>query len=101
MKPRPITSPDDPALAELCRELASRAAAIDETGDWPAEQFRLCGEYGVYQWFADPQWGGQAWSEEHVLRGYLALAAACLTTTFVLTQRKAPAGGSKPAITNR
>src|SRR6185369_2719205 len=32
-------------------------------------------------------WGGQGWREEDVIRGYLALSAACLTTTFVLTQR--------------
>ena len=55
---------------------------------WPAEQLRLCGEYGVYQWFAGHEWGGQAWDQESVLRGYLALAGACLTTTFILTQRE-------------
>ena len=54
---------------------------------WPAEQFRLCGEHGVFEWFIDPAWGGQAWREEDIIRGYLALSAACLTTTFVLTQR--------------
>ena len=40
-----------------------------------------------FEWFIDPAWGGQGWSEEQVVRGYLALSAACLTTTFVLTQR--------------
>jgi len=84
---RTILSPTDPALAELCRELAARAEALDASGDWPAEQLRLCGEYGVYQWFADRRWGGQAWDQESLLRGYLSLSSACLTTTFVLTQR--------------
>lgn len=88
MQPSAISSPGDPALAALCRELAARAAALDASGDWPAEQLRLCGEYGVFQWFADPLWGGQAWNGEDVLRGYLALSAACLTTTFVITQRE-------------
>jgi alkylation response protein AidB-like acyl-CoA dehydrogenase len=86
--PTPITSPDDPALAELCGDLAGRAAALDVSGAWPAEQLRLCGEYGVYLWFAAPEWGGQAWPDVDVLRGYLALSAACLTTTFILTQRQ-------------
>src|SRR5262245_16011563 len=86
--PRIIQSPDSPALADLCRALDERAAELDRTGGWPAEQFRLCGEYGVYQWFAGHEWGGQAWSQEQVLRGYLALASACLTTTFALTQRE-------------
>jgi alkylation response protein AidB-like acyl-CoA dehydrogenase len=83
-----ITSPDDPALAALCRELADRAVALDESGAWPAEQLRLCGEYGVYQWFAAEEWGGQAWSQADVIRGYLALSRACLTTTFIITQRE-------------
>jgi alkylation response protein AidB-like acyl-CoA dehydrogenase len=82
-----ITSHDDPALDELCHELAARAEELDATGAWPAEQLQLCGEYGVYQWFIDRKWGGQAWNQESIVRGYLKLSAACLTTTFVLTQR--------------
>jgi alkylation response protein AidB-like acyl-CoA dehydrogenase len=82
-----ITSPDDPALAELCSLLAKQAVEMDRTGQWPAEQLRLCGEHGVYEWFMDPRWGGQGWSDEQLVRGYLTLSAACLTTTFVLTQR--------------
>src|SRR5262245_59793181 len=77
----------DPALAELRRQLVERATELDRTGDWPAEQLRLCGEFGVYEWFLDPAWGGQGWEEEQVVRGYLALSAACLTTTFIITQR--------------
>ena len=82
-----ITSPSDPALRELCTELASAAQETDLSGDWPSEQLRLCGESGVYQWFLDPAWGGQGWDEDSIIRGYLALSSACLTTTFVITQR--------------
>ncbi len=82
-----ITSPDDPALAELCARLAELAIAMDQSGQWPAEQLRLLGEYGVYEWFIDPAFGGQDWNEEDLVRGYLALSASCITTTFVLTQR--------------
>jgi alkylation response protein AidB-like acyl-CoA dehydrogenase len=85
--PTRITSPDDPALAELCAALAERAIEIDRSGQWPVEQLRLCGEYGVYEWFIGPTWGGQGWNEEQLVRGYLALSAACVTTSFVLTQR--------------
>jgi alkylation response protein AidB-like acyl-CoA dehydrogenase len=88
MNRHPISSPDDPALAELCRALGDRGAELDRTGAWPAEQLRLCGEYGVYRWFAAEDWGGLAWDHESIIRGYLALAEACLTTTFVLTQRE-------------
>ncbi|MEM8943734.1 MAG: acyl-CoA dehydrogenase family protein [Planctomycetota bacterium] len=82
-----ITSPDDPALEELCAELARLANDLDVSGEWPARQLQLCGEYGVFEWFLEPQWGGQAWDDEAVVRGHLALSSACLTTTFVLTQR--------------
>jgi alkylation response protein AidB-like acyl-CoA dehydrogenase len=82
-----ITSPDDAALADLCRQLAASAEELDQSGQWPAEQLRQCGEYGVYQWFIDAAWGGQSWDQESILRGYLALSTACLTTTFILTQR--------------
>jgi alkylation response protein AidB-like acyl-CoA dehydrogenase len=82
-----ITTPDDPALADLCAELSARADATDAIGDWPGEQLRLCGEAGVFEWFLDGEWGGQGWSDVDVVRGYLALSAACLTTTFIITQR--------------
>jgi alkylation response protein AidB-like acyl-CoA dehydrogenase len=82
-----IRSPDDAALADLCCELAARSHQLDLTDDWPEEQLRLCGEYGVYQWFLPPEWGGQGWSEVDIVRGYLQLSAACLTTTFIVTQR--------------
>jgi len=82
-----ITSPDDPALDDLCEQLAERASATDAAGTWPAEQLRLCGEAGVFRWFLPPEWGGLGWREEQVVRGYLALSQACLTTTFIITQR--------------
>jgi alkylation response protein AidB-like acyl-CoA dehydrogenase len=82
-----IASPDDSTLAELSAQLARQAIDLDRTGNWPVEPLRLCGEYGVFEWFLDPVWGGQGWNEEQVVRGYLALSAACLTTTFIITQR--------------
>jgi len=82
-----ITSPDDPALDELCERLAQLADEIDVTDAWPSEQLQLCADYGVYEWFIEPEWGGQGWDTEAVVRGYLELSSACLTTTFILTQR--------------
>jgi len=82
-----IHSLDDTALASLCALLAERAIDMDRDGQWPAEQLRLCGEAGVFEWFLDPAWGGQGWSDEQVVRGYLALSAACITTAFIITQR--------------
>src|SRR5690606_36787908 len=71
--PSTIRSPDDPALAELTAELAKRSAELDTPGAWPADQLVLCGEYGVYEWFLEPSFGGQAWSPADICRGYLAL----------------------------
>lgn len=82
-----ITSPDDPALEELCAQLATLANDLDVSAAWPAKQLQLCGEYGVFEWFLGQEWGGQDWDNETVVRGHLALSSACLTTTFVLTQR--------------
>lgn len=82
-----ITSPDGPQLDALCQFLAEQASELDRTGAWPTEQLQRCGEMGVFEWFLEPEWGGQGWSEVDVIRGYLRLSAACLTTTFIITQR--------------
>jgi alkylation response protein AidB-like acyl-CoA dehydrogenase len=82
-----INSPDSPELHELCARLAEMAIELDRHPTWPAEQLRLCGEYGVYEWFIDPAWGGQGWNEADVVQGYLTLSAACVSTAFILTQR--------------
>lgn len=87
MPSRHITSPDSPALDELCQQLVELAPALEEPAAWPGEQLRLCGEAGVFEWFVPRELGGQSWSEAAVVRGYLKLSAACLTTTFVITQR--------------
>lgn len=81
-----ISSLDDPAFEELCQMLAVRATELDRTNAWPEEQLRSCGERGIFEWSVDSAWGGQAWDAEKVVRGYLALSAACLTTTFIITQ---------------
>jgi alkylation response protein AidB-like acyl-CoA dehydrogenase len=82
-----ITGPDSRALGELCARLAELGGELDRTGRWPAEQLVLCGQYGVFEWFLDPAWGGQGWNQEQTIRGYIDLASACLTTAFILTQR--------------
>ena len=81
-----ITSPEDSSLDELCRRLANESGELDRSGQWPAEQLRLCAEYGVYEWFVPEAWGGQGWNPVDIVRGYLRLSAACLTTTFIITQ---------------
>jgi alkylation response protein AidB-like acyl-CoA dehydrogenase len=81
-----ISTPDDPELDDLCCELRSRGDALDLSEAWPAEQLALCRAAGVSRWFVPPEWGGAGWSEVDLARGLMRLSAACLSTTFVLTQ---------------
>jgi alkylation response protein AidB-like acyl-CoA dehydrogenase len=82
-----IDSPQEAHLKELCGELARRADALDASGNWPTEQLQMCGKRGVFAWFVPQAWGGMGWSDQDIVRGYLQLSEACLTTTFIITQR--------------
>jgi alkylation response protein AidB-like acyl-CoA dehydrogenase len=85
--PPQITAPDQPALDDLCAALADNARSLDDRADWPAAAMALCADYGVFRWFLPQQWGGLAWSDTDLVRGYLRLSAASLVVTFILTQR--------------
>ncbi len=82
-----ILTPADPELDELCGRLSDLGEGLARDGAWPYEQLRLCGRYGVFSWFLTRASGGLGWGPEEIVRGYLALSSACLTTAFVLTQR--------------
>ena len=81
-----ILSPDEPAFETLCLRLSEGADALDALGAWPVEQLELCRRQGVFGWFVPPEWGGQGWEEERLLRAFMRLGGACLATAFVLTQ---------------
>ncbi len=83
----PIATPADSSLDALCDQLKHLSGELDRTEKWPREQLRLCGEAGVFAWFAERHWGGLEWSGADITRGYLRLGAACLTTAFIITQR--------------
>ncbi|HZZ71482.1 MAG TPA: acyl-CoA dehydrogenase family protein [Pirellulales bacterium] len=82
-----IESPFAPGLDELCAKLRGAADQLTSSAIWPVDQLRWCGEYGVHRWFVSRSAGGFGWSDADQIRGYLRLSAACLTTTFILTQR--------------
>lgn len=84
-----IESPTSEALLELCN--AIRDCEIDSTvaRPWPARQLNQIGEAGVYRWFVAETHGGLGWSGSDIVDGYIQLASACLTSTFVVTQRVA------------
>jgi len=88
-----ILHPDDPQLDTLCTSLAEMADLLrpesSDADNWPARQLQLIGEYGVNAWFVPQELGGAGWNGSQILAGYLKLSAACLTTTFIVTQRAA------------
>ena len=84
--PTPVESPDAEAMDQLCDQLSAWSKRWQGISDWPGESLRLCGAAGVYRWFLPESKGGYGWSEADQTRGYLRLAAADLTTTFVITQ---------------
>lgn len=88
MPDEPIPSPDDPRFVLLARQLAGLADELcgDDRTLWPAEQLQLCAAAGLFGWFVPRERGGAGWSEAELARAYLELGAACLTTTFVITQ---------------
>jgi len=74
-------------VIELLRKLAEMSGSLDAGQQWPREQFALLADSGVLGWVIPREFGGSAVSERELLDGYVQLAAACLTTTFILTQR--------------
>lgn len=81
-----VKSPDSESMEQLCDRLKQWSGRWVHVDDWPGESLRLCGRAGVYRWFLPQSQGGLGWSEEDQTRGYLRLAEADLTTTFVITQ---------------
>lgn len=82
----PIERPNDGSMDELCRQLSESSSQWTTVDRWPERSLRLCGRAGVYRWFLPQEQGGLAWSDADQTRGYLRLAQADLTTTFVITQ---------------
>ena len=82
----PVESPDAEAMDQLCDQLSAWSTRWQGISDWPGESLRLCAAAGVYRWFLPVANGGYGWSDADQTRGYLRLAAADLTTTFVITQ---------------
>lgn len=82
----PILTPDQAELGQLCDWLALHAHRWRLPNDWPAAALTACAQAGVFRWFLPTAVGGLGWSEADQTRGFLRLAAADLTTTFIITQ---------------
>ncbi|WP_437201703.1 acyl-CoA dehydrogenase family protein [Planctomicrobium sp. SH664] len=74
---------------ELLLRLAQAGTTLELREEWPAEQLQWLAGEGVMGWTIPREFGGFDVSNSELLRGYEALAASCLVTTLILTQRNA------------
>jgi butyryl-CoA dehydrogenase len=72
----------------LLVELAANADAADASPDWPAASWVALARAGVTGWSVPATWGGADEPARERLAGLERLAAACLTTTFILSQQE-------------
>lgn len=79
-----MTRPPDPTT-----RLAAHADAADRTADWPAESWAALCESGLLAGAVPAADGGAGWGTTELHAANEAVAAACLTTAFVLSQRDA------------
>jgi alkylation response protein AidB-like acyl-CoA dehydrogenase len=76
-------------LRALCAQLDELAPELSDVDDWPGHQLQLVAAAGLLNWGLPEEFGGRPVSDSEQLAAYEMMAAACLTTTFVLTQRNA------------
>ncbi len=81
---------DQGLMAETTlRALAELADRADAETDFPSASWELIRAAGVPTWGVPAEFGGRALSMSARLHGAERLAGACLTTTFILSQREA------------
>jgi alkylation response protein AidB-like acyl-CoA dehydrogenase len=84
----PATSFAGPRFDAILADLSRMSAGLeDSAAAWPGGQFSRLAQAGVLGWVVPKEYVGTGISSSELMRGYEALAAACLVTTFVLTQR--------------
>jgi alkylation response protein AidB-like acyl-CoA dehydrogenase len=82
-------APERIGLAEALATLAAQANAADAVPVWPAESWQALRRCGALGWCIPAAYEGEGCSGSALLDGYEKLAAACLTTCFILSQRDA------------
>lgn len=89
----PELSFESPAWQSTLRRLQEATGDlnnVDNKGSrpaWPKDQFDWLADAGILGWVIPEEYGGSNLSSAELNLGYEQLAAACLCTTFVLTQR--------------
>jgi alkylation response protein AidB-like acyl-CoA dehydrogenase len=75
----------DQRLLDRLRGLPDPAVTMQ----WPAERLKAIGDAGFFRWGLPEDFGGKTVSGLQAIDAYVELARACLTSTFILTQRDA------------
>ncbi|WP_166820249.1 acyl-CoA dehydrogenase family protein [Thalassoroseus pseudoceratinae] len=84
----PISDDNGVIRSNQVTTLLERIAAAELSDHaWPERVWDLYREFAVLKWVIPQEFGGAAISSAELTHGYLRLAAADLTSTFVLTQR--------------
>lgn len=76
----------EPALVDT---LTSHAEAADAEPVWPTASWQALRQAGGLRWCIPTEYGGDGLQGTELLARYRDLAAACLTTCFILSQRDA------------
>ncbi len=77
------------SLDDALTILGTHASQADGDRAWPAASWAALRDAGVTRWCIPREYGGDELSSPDLLEGYESLAAACLTTCFILSQRDA------------
>jgi alkylation response protein AidB-like acyl-CoA dehydrogenase len=77
-----------PGLEAIVPQLEQQANQADSQAVWPAESWQLLREAGCLRWIIPAEYGGDGLAGPTLLEHYERLAAACLTTAFILSQRE-------------
>ncbi|MCA9249862.1 MAG: acyl-CoA/acyl-ACP dehydrogenase [Phycisphaerales bacterium] len=74
-------------LAQLSDAIAELGMTYDQTGEWPQGSIDLMANLGGWRWNVPAQFGGDPVNHTELLKRYAALAAGCMSTALISTQR--------------
>ena len=70
----------------LLQTISKLSENSDSELAWPAEAWNAITQAGILGWNIPREFGGTDLNSVEMTYGYIRLAEACLTTTFILTQ---------------
>src|SRR5262249_10345884 len=77
------------AMKDALKVLAEHAEGAAARREWPGTSWNALRDAGVLSWCIPREFGGDGRDGVELLAGYEQLAAACMTTCFLLSQREA------------